>query len=220
MNPENAEMSHKHSSALQALALSNIEEGMGQNVTRAQGLQEELAQRRASLLQDSAEVQACKGQEALLVEIVEEEMAHWTQVSVLLHLHLWQAEEIKAQFEEIKRLSTLLERQQTIMEQVWEQQQSSVSQGPRFQPNTSQLNELQREAFDILLGTVNARCGTSIEHLSGLSRNILVAGKAYFEDELAEEATWGSHHPCHACFASSQKWGLTSTPLKSAVKVG
>ena len=75
---------------------------MGQNVTRAQGLQEELAQRRASLLQDSPEAQALKGQEVLLAEIVEEEMAHQLQVSVLLHLHLWQAEEIKAQSEEFK----------------------------------------------------------------------------------------------------------------------
>ena len=47
MNPENAEMSPKHSSALQALALSNIKEGMGHNLTRAQGLQKELAQRRS-----------------------------------------------------------------------------------------------------------------------------------------------------------------------------
>ena len=31
---------------------------------------------------------------------------------------------------------------------------------------------------------------------------------------------WGSNHPCHVCFASSWKEGLTSTPLKSAVKVG
>ena len=88
MNPENAQMSPEHSSALQALALSNIEEGMGQNVTRAQGLQEELAQRRASLLQDSGEAHALKGQQALLAEIVVEEMAHQTQVSVLSHLHL------------------------------------------------------------------------------------------------------------------------------------
>ena len=50
MNLENMEISLEHSSALQALALSNIEQGMGQNVTRAQGLQEELVQRRASLL--------------------------------------------------------------------------------------------------------------------------------------------------------------------------
>ena len=192
---------------------------MGQNVTRAQELQEELAKRRASLLHDSAKAHALKGQEALLAEIVEE-MAHKTQVLVLLHLHLQQAEEIKAQSEEIKRLSTLLERQQTILEQVQEQQQSSVSQVPRVQPTTSQLNELQREAFNILPGTVNARCGTGIKHLSGLNQNIPVAGKAYFEDELAEEATWGSHHLCHVCFASSQKRGLTSTPLNSSVKVG
>ena len=97
-------------SALQALALSDIKEGMGHNVTRAQGLQEELAQRRTSLLQDSTEAQALKGQEELLAEIVEEEMAHQTQVSVLSHLHLRQAEEIRAQSDEIKRLSTLLEK--------------------------------------------------------------------------------------------------------------
>ena len=43
------------------------------------GYRKELTQRRASLLQDSVEAQALKGQEALLAEIVEE-MAHWTQV--------------------------------------------------------------------------------------------------------------------------------------------
>ena len=93
------------------------------------------------------EAQALKGPEALLAEIVEEEMAHQTQVSVLLHLHLQQVEGIKAQSKEIKRLSTLLERQQTILEQVQEQQQSSVSQVPRAQPTTSWLNELQRGIY-------------------------------------------------------------------------
>ena len=157
MNPENTEASPKLNSALQALAFSNIEEEMGHNVTRAQGLQEELAQRRASLLQDSVEAQALKGQEELLAEIVEEEMAHWMQVSVLLHLHLRQAEEIKAQSDEIKRLSTLLEKQQTLLEQVQEkQQQSSVSSVQRVQPSTSWLNELHQEAFEILPGTVKA----------------------------------------------------------------
>ena len=60
------EQSPEMNGALQALALSDIEEGMGHNVIRAQGLQEEFAQRRASLLQDSAEAQALKGQEELL----------------------------------------------------------------------------------------------------------------------------------------------------------
>ena len=221
MNPENTEASPKLNSAWQALALSNIEEGMGCNITRAQGLQEELAQRRASLLQNSAEAQALKGQEELLAEIVGEEKVHQTQVSVLSHLHLRQAEEIKAQSDEIKRLSTLLEKQETLQEQVEEkQQQSSVSSVQRAQPSTSQLHELQREAFEILPGTVNVRRGTGIKHLSSLRQNIPVAGRQYFEDELVEEATWGSNHPHYVGFVSSQKGGLTSTPLKSTVKVG
>ena len=220
MNTEK-EFSPKMNSALQALALSDIEEGMGHNVTRAQGLQEELAKRRASLLQDSAEAQALKGQEELLVEIVEEEVAHWTQVSVLSHLHLRQAEEIRAQFDEIKRLSTLLEKQQTLLEQVQEnQKQHSVSVAQRDQPPTSRLSELQQEVFQYLPGTVNVRCGTGIQHLSSISQNIPVAGRQHFEDELAEEATWGSNHPHHVHFAGSEKGGFTSTPLKSAAKVG
>ena len=204
-------------SALQALALSDIEEGMGHNVTRAQGLQEELAQRRASLLQDSAEAQALKGQEELLAEIVKEEMAHWTQVSVLSHLHLRQAEEIR----EIKRLSTLLEKQQTLLEQVQEsQKQQSASVAQRAQPPTSRLSELQHDAFQYLPGTVNVRHRTRIQHLSGISQNIAVAGREHFKDELAEEATWSSNHPHHVCFAGSEKGGFTSTPLKPAARVG
>ena len=82
MSPEQLEPS---SSPASALALSNIEEGMGHNAERAQELQEELAQRRASLHQDLAEAQALQGKEALLANIIEEEMAHRTQVLVLSH---------------------------------------------------------------------------------------------------------------------------------------
>ena len=127
MNPEQMEPSPTQTSVLQAHALSDIKEGMGQNVVWTQGLQQDLAQRRASLSQDSAEIQAIQGKEVLLANIIEKEMAHQTQVSVLSQLHLWQAKEIKAQSEEIKYLSTLLERQQTMLEMVKEQQ-SSVSQ--------------------------------------------------------------------------------------------
>ena len=99
MNSEQREPGFSRPSAL---ALSNMEEGMGHNVERAQALQEELVQRRASLHHDSAEAQALQGQEALLADIIEEEMAHQTQVLVLSHLHLQQAEEIKSQSEEIR----------------------------------------------------------------------------------------------------------------------
>ena len=105
MNPEQVEPSFSPPSAL---ALSNMEEGMGHNAERAQALQDELAQRRASLHEDSTEAQALQGKEALLANIIEEEMAHWTQVSVLSPLHLQQAKEIKSQSDEIRHLSTLL----------------------------------------------------------------------------------------------------------------
>ena len=91
----NAEQLEPSFSPVSALALSNIEEGMGHNAERTQEMQDELAQRRASLHHGSAEAQALQGKEALLADIIEEEMAHWTQVSVLSHLHLQQDEEIQ-----------------------------------------------------------------------------------------------------------------------------
>ena len=165
-----------------ALALSSMEEGMGHNIKRAQALQEDLSQRRASLQHHSTEAQALQGKEALLADIIEEEMAHWTQVSVLLHLHLQQVKEIKSQSEEIRWLSTLLEKQQAILWRVQEQQ-SRVPEVPV--PPVNRLKELQREAFDILPGTVNAKRGSATAHASGISQDIPVIGRSQFEDELA-----------------------------------
>ena len=53
-----------------------------------------------------------------------------------------------------------------------------------------------------------------------MSQNILVAGKSFFKDELAEEATWGSQYPCHVHIANEQKMVLTFTPLKPSAKIG
>ena len=44
--------------------------------------------------------------------------------------------------------------------------------------------------------------------------------EGFFEDELAEEATWGSQHPCHVGFAKEQKESLTSALLKPSAKMG
>ena len=151
MNSEQREPSFSPPSVL---ALSNMEEGMGHNIERAQALQEDIAQGRASLNHHSAEAQALQGQEDLLADIIEEEMAHWMQVLVLSHLHLQLAEEIKSQSKEIRHLSTLLEKQQAILERVQEQQ-SRVPEVPA--PPVNRIKELQREAFDILPGTVNAK---------------------------------------------------------------
>ena len=120
-------------------------------------------------------------------------MAHQTQVLVLSHLHLQQAEEIKSQSEEIRYLSTLLEKQQAILQKVQEQQ-SRVPE--RFVPPMNRIEELRREAFNILPGTVNARRDAAVAHASGISQDILVIGRSQFENELAEEATGNAHqHP-------------------------
>ena len=74
-------------------------------------------------------------------DIIEEEMAHQTQASVLSHLHLQQAEEIKSQSNEIRHLSTLLEKQQAILERVQEQQ-SRMPEIPV--PPMNRIEELQR----------------------------------------------------------------------------
>ena len=58
MNPEQLEPSFSPPSVL---ALSSMEKGMGHNAERAQELQDDLAQRRASLHHDSAEAQALQG---------------------------------------------------------------------------------------------------------------------------------------------------------------
>ena len=75
MSPQQLEPSPSQANALQTLSLSNIKEGIGHNVERAQELQQELTQQRASLQQELAEVQPLQGKEALLVNIIEEEMA-------------------------------------------------------------------------------------------------------------------------------------------------
>ena len=67
MNLKMMDLSPEQTSAIQALVPSNMEEGIGKIVARAQGLQQELAHRRASLSQETAEAQ-----EALLAEIIEE----------------------------------------------------------------------------------------------------------------------------------------------------
>ena len=117
-------------------------------------------------------------------------MAHRTQVLVLLQLHLQQAKEIKTQSEEIRLLSTLLEKLQAILERVQEQQ-SRVPEIPV--PPVDRIQELQREAFDILPGTVNVKRGAAAAHASEISQDILVIGRTQFENELAEEAIWNVH---------------------------
>ena len=105
-----------------------------------------------------------------------------------------------------------MEKQQAILERVQEQQ-SRVPEVPV--PPVNRIKELQREAFDILPCTVNAKRGAATAHASGILQDIPVIGRSQFEDELAEEATWNAHqHPQHVHFTSNPQGGFTSTPLR------
>ena len=55
-------------------------------------------------------------QEQQLADILEEEIAQHDQVSILSQMHLQQAEEMKPQSQEIRRLSALVEQQQRTIE--------------------------------------------------------------------------------------------------------
>ena len=77
------------------------------------------------------------------------------------------------------------------MERVQEQQ----SRMPEILvPPASRIEELQREVFDILPGTVNARRDAASAHASAIFQDIPVAGRSNFENELAKEATWTLHN--------------------------
>ena len=84
-------------------------------------------------------------------------------------------------------------------------------------PSAIWIEELQREAFNILLGMVNARQGAALPHALGISNDIPVTGRSNFENELAKEATWTLHnHPHHVHFASKPQGQFISTPLKTS----
>ena len=105
-------------------------------------------------------------------------------------------------------------KQHAILERIQEQQ-SRMPEMPIPQNATFCIEELQREAFNILPDMVNARWGPGLLHTFEFSLDILVAGRAHFENELAEAATWAPHsHPCHVHFASSPQVGFTCTPNK------
>ena len=80
-------------------------------------------------------------------------------------------------------------------------------------PPTNQIEELQREALNILPGTVNARRGAALAHASGISQDILATGRSTFENELAKEATWTLHHHLqHVYFTSNPQGDLHLAP--------
>ena len=93
---------------LQSLFASHLEDSLECNICHTQAMQGQIAAemsrsqeeptQQAKQVEQAAIMQA-KDQQ--LAEIMEEEMTHHEQVSVLSHMHLQQEEEVKAQSQEI-----------------------------------------------------------------------------------------------------------------------
>ena len=110
-------------SVLQSLSMSDLEDSLDRNICQTQATQAQIANAISQIEEEPAaraelEDQAAQliQQDLQLAEILEDEMTHKEQVSVLSCMHLQQVEEVKSQSQEIRRLSALVEQQQLAIE--------------------------------------------------------------------------------------------------------
>ena len=196
MNPEQLEPS---SSPASVLALSNIEEDMGHNTERAQELQEELAQWRAHYTGTWQKVKPFRARKLCWpISLKRRSLIRLRSQSCFTYI----CSRPKKSSSNVMRLSTcpLCLKNSRLS---WRKSKNS----------TAHIEELQREAFNILPGMVNARWDAALAHASGILQDIPVTSRSHFENELEEEATWASHsHPHHVHFASDPRGDLHLPP--------
>ena len=106
-------------SVLQSLSASDLEDSLDRNIHWTQAMWAQIANAMSRMEEEPAvraepDDQAAQllQQDQQLAKILEEEMTHQEQVSALSHMHLQQVEEVKAQSQEMTRLSALVEQQQ------------------------------------------------------------------------------------------------------------
>ena len=103
-------------------------------------------------------------QDQQLANILEEEMTPQEQVSVLSHMHPQQAEEVKAQSQEIRRLSALVEQQQLAIEKLTNPQNPSRESRAFPSHSESKLDDMREDIFNLIPGTVNTIRGAAVSH--------------------------------------------------------
>ena len=112
------------------------------------------------LEQQAANLQDLQVQDQQLAEIMEEELTHYEQMSVLSCMHLQQVEEVKVQSQEIRCFLALVQKQQEAIKTLTE---LASPQSPPRSPKTatssseSRLDVMREEIFNLVLGTVNTR---------------------------------------------------------------
>ena len=156
-------------SILHSLSMSDLEDSLDQNIHHTQAMQAQIAHTMSRLEEEPTskakpndQAARLQLQDQQLAEIMEEEVAHQEQVSVLSRMHLQQVEEVKAQSQEIRCLSALVKQQQEAIEKL-----TSPHSPPR-EPSTvpscseTQLDAMWEEVFNMVLGTVNTMTGAAV----------------------------------------------------------
>ena len=115
----------------QSLSVSDLEDSLEHNICHTQAMQAQIAVEMTKLQEEPAQQaeqinQAAnlQAQDQQLAEIMEEEMTHHEQVSVLSCMHLQQVEEVKAQSQEICCLLVLDEQQQEAIKIIYSSKSS------------------------------------------------------------------------------------------------
>ena len=205
-------------SVLQSLSMSDLEDSLDRNIHHTQVMQAQLAHGMRRLEEEPAsradpndQAAQLQVQDQQLAEIMEEEMAQWEQVSVLSQMHLQQAEEVKAQSQEIRQLSALVEKEQKAIENLTSPY--SPPREPRAVPSCSetQLDAMREEVFNLVPGMVNTMRGAAVL-CNTMMTSASMVNKNSFKDMLDEEANFTpSCQQKHVTFMDTMGGGVTSS---------
>ena len=123
MAPEEIDNIMARYSVLQWLSAGDLEDSLDRNICHTQAMWAHIAHVMSRLEEEptlwaEADDQAAQlwQQDQQLAKILEEEVTHHEQVSVLSCMHLQQAEEVKAQSQDIRQLLALVAQQEKAIE--------------------------------------------------------------------------------------------------------
>ena len=183
-------------SVLQSVSASNLEDSLNRNICWTQAMQAQIANAMNRIEEEPAvraepDDQAAQllQQDQQLAEILDEEMTHREQVSVLSHMHLQQAEEVKAQSQEIRRLLALVKQLQQAIEKLTSPHNPPKESRAFSSCSETQLDNMREEIFNLILGTVNTIRGTAVSHNNTMA-SVPRVSQTSFEDMLAEETNF------------------------------
>ena len=147
-----------------------------------------------------------------MAKVLEEEMMHRKQGSVLFRMYLQQLEEVKAQSQEIHCLSALVQQQQEAIQRLMSPHSPPRETKAVPSSSESQLDTMQEEVFNMVPGTVNTMCGTEVSHNTMITNTPMV-NQTSFEDMLAEEAhSRSNHQPKYVKFLDTTEGVLQHLP--------